>query len=159
VGLGYLRLGQPATTLSGGEAQRLKIARELVFGARKSGRKLYIMDEPTTGLHLEDIRRLATVFDRLVDAGHTLVLIEHNLDVIKLADWVIDLGPEAGDAGGEIVATGRPEEIAAVSASHTGMWLRTVLPDWNLPSGARRATHGDVSRIAATPARKRARAS
>jgi excinuclease ABC subunit A len=159
VGLGYLRLGQPATTLSGGEAQRLKIARELVFGAKKSGRKLYIMDEPTTGLHLEDIRRLATVFDRLVDAGHTLVLIEHNLDVIKLADWVIDLGPEAGDAGGEIVATGRPEEVAAVSASHTGMWLRTVLPDWNLASGASRAAHGGVPRIAATPARKRARAS
>ena len=98
VGLGYLRLGQPATTLSGGEAQRLKIARELALGAKKGGRKLYIMDEPTTGLHLEDIRKLAQVFDRLVDAGHTLVLIEHNLDVIKLADWVVDLGPEAGEA-------------------------------------------------------------
>ena len=159
VGLGYLRLGQPATTLSGGEAQRLKVARELVFGGRKSGRKLYIMDEPTTGLHLEDIRRLATVFDRLVDAGHTLVLIEHNLDVIKLADWVIDLGPDAGDAGGEIVATGRPEEIAAVKNSHTGIWLRTVLPDWNLPTGARRALHGGVSSAAKPPARKRARAS
>jgi excinuclease ABC subunit A len=157
VGLGYLRLGQPATTLSGGEAQRLKVARELVLGAKKSGRKLYIMDEPTTGLHLEDIRKLAHVFDRLVDAGHTLVLIEHNLDVIKLADWVIDLGPEAGEGGGRVVAVGRPEEVAGIDGSHTGAWLRTVLPDWNAPSGARRAAHGGTPRIA--PARKRARAS
>ena len=128
VGLGYLRLGQPATTLSGGEAQRMKIARELATANKKSGRKLYLMDEPTTGLHLEDIQRLAQVFDRLVDAGHTLVLIEHNLDVIKLADWVVDLGPEAGDRGGEIVAEGRPEDVATVEKSHTGRWLRTVLP-------------------------------
>jgi excinuclease ABC subunit A len=128
VGLGYLRLGQPATTLSGGEAQRLKIARELVFGTKKSGKKLYVMDEPTTGLHLDDIRKLAQVFDRLVDAGHTLVLIEHNMDVIKLADWVIDLGPEAGDRGGEVVATGRPEEVARIAGSYTGQWLRGVLP-------------------------------
>jgi excinuclease ABC subunit A len=128
VGLGYLRLGQPATTLSGGEAQRLKVARELVFGAKKAGKKLYVMDEPTTGLHIDDIRKLAQVFDRLVDAGHTLVLIEHNMDVIKLADWVIDLGPEAGDRGGEIVATGRPEDVARVAASYTGQWLRSMLP-------------------------------
>jgi excinuclease ABC subunit A len=128
VGLGYLRLGQPATTLSGGEAQRLKIARELIFSGRGTGSRLYLMDEPTTGLHLDDIRKLAGVFDRLVDAGHTLILIEHNLDVIKLADWVVDLGPEAGERGGEIVATGRPEEVAKVDASHTGVWLRTVLP-------------------------------
>jgi excinuclease ABC subunit A len=128
VGLGYLRLGQPATTLSGGEAQRLKVARELVFTSRKSGKKLYVMDEPTTGLHLDDIRKLAQVFDRLVDAGHTLILIEHNMDVIKLADWVIDLGPEAGDRGGEIVATGRPEDVARAAGSYTGQWLRTVLP-------------------------------
>jgi len=128
VGLGYLRLGQPATTLSGGEAQRLKVARELVFGGKKSGKKLYVMDEPTTGLHLDDIRKLAQVFDRLVDAGHTLVLIEHNMDVIKLADWVIDLGPEAGDRGGEVVATGRPEEVARIAGSYTGQWLRGVLP-------------------------------
>jgi excinuclease ABC subunit A len=159
VGLGYLRLGQPATTLSGGEAQRLKVARELALGAKKTGRKLYIMDEPTTGLHLEDIRKLAQVFDRLVDAGHTLVLIEHNLDVIKLADWVIDLGPEAGAAGGEVVAMGRPEEIAGVPGSHTGEWLRTVLPDWDKPSGLRRAEHAGKPRIATTPTRKRARAS
>ncbi|MBA3889574.1 MAG: excinuclease ABC subunit UvrA [Gemmatimonadaceae bacterium] len=151
VGLGYLRVGQPATTLSGGEAQRLKIARELIASGRKGGRKLYLMDEPTTGLHLEDIRRLAQVFDRLVDHGHTLVVIEHNLDVIKLADWVIDLGPDAGVGGGEVVAAGRPEEVASVEASHTGRWLRTVLPDWRTarptapriasdePSGARGA--------------------
>jgi excinuclease ABC subunit A len=128
VGLGYLRLGQPATTLSGGEAQRLKIARELATAGRKGGRKLYVMDEPTTGLHLEDIRRLAHVLERLVAHGHTLVLIEHNLDVIKLADWIIDLGPEGGSGGGRVVATGRPEEVARVEASHTGRWLRTVLP-------------------------------
>ena len=128
VGLGYLRLGQPATTLSGGEAQRLKIARQLATAGKKAGKKLYLMDEPTTGLHLDDIRKLAQVFDRLVDAGHTLVLIEHNLDVIKLADWVVDLGPEAGDRGGEIVAEGRPEDLVRVEESHTGRWLRTVLP-------------------------------
>ena len=135
VGLGYLRLGQPATTLSGGEAQRMKIARELATASRKSGRKLYLMDEPTTGLHLEDIRNLALVFDRLVNAGHTLVLIEHNLDVVKLADWIIDLGPEAGDRGGEVVAEGRPEDVATVERSHTGRWLRTVLPA-NFPDSA-----------------------
>jgi excinuclease ABC subunit A len=127
VGLGYLRLGQPAPTLSGGEAQRIKIARELAVAGRKGGRKLYVMDEPTTGLHLEDIRKLARVLERLVDHGHTLVIIEHNLDVIKLADWVVDLGPDAGAGGGHIVAMGRPEEVAVVEASHTGRWLRTVL--------------------------------
>ena len=127
VGLGYLRLGQPATTLSGGEAQRIKIARELALAKRTGGKKLYIMDEPTTGLHLEDIRKLAGVLDRLVDAGHTLVLIEHNLDVIKLADWIIDLGPDAGDRGGRVVAMGRPEEVASVEGSHTGRWLRGML--------------------------------
>jgi excinuclease ABC subunit A len=127
VGLGYLRLGQPATTLSGGEAQRIKVARELALAKRTGGKKLYIMDEPTTGLHLEDIRKLAGVLDRLVDAGHTLVLIEHNLDVIKLADWIIDLGPDAGDRGGEVVAMGRPEDIVRVDASHTGRWLRDHL--------------------------------
>jgi excinuclease ABC subunit A len=127
VGLGYLTLGQPATTLSGGEAQRIKIARELATAGRKSGRKLYIMDEPTTGLHLDDIRKLADVMDRLIEQGHTLLLIEHNLDVIKLADWVIDLGPEGGVGGGRLVAMGRPEEIVAVAESHTGRWLGPVL--------------------------------
>ncbi len=127
VGLGYLRLGQPATTLSGGEAQRLKIARELALSAKGGARKLYVLDEPTTGLHLEDIRRLATVFERLLEQGHTLLLIEHNLDVIKLADWIIDMGPDGGDGGGTVVAMGRPESIAQVSESHTGHWLKTVL--------------------------------
>ncbi|MBC8090087.1 MAG: excinuclease ABC subunit UvrA [Phycisphaerae bacterium] len=139
VGLGYLRLGQPATTLSGGEAQRLKIARELALTARATGRKLYVLDEPTTGLHLEDIRKLATVFERLLEQGHTLLLIEHNLDVIKLADWVIDMGPEGGDGGGRVVGMGRPEEIAALAGSHTGRWLKTVLPATPVPvqSGTR----------------------
>ena len=132
VGLGYLRLGQSATTLSGGEAQRIKIARELASGERKGGRngnvrRIYIMDEPTTGLHIDDIRKLSGVLDRLIDAGHTLVLIEHNLDVIKLADWVIDLGPEAGEAGGEVVAMGRPEDIARNPRSLTGQWLAPLL--------------------------------
>ena len=127
VGLGYLRLGQPATTLSGGEAQRLKIARELTQAGKREGRKLYILDEPTTGLHLDDVRVLIHVLDRLVDAGHTVVVIEHHLDVIKRADWVIDMGPDAGDAGGRVVAQGTPEEIAEALDSHTGRYLQPLL--------------------------------
>jgi excinuclease ABC subunit A len=127
VGLGYLRLGQPATTLSGGEAQRLKIARELVQAGKREGRKLYILDEPTTGLHLDDVRVLIHVLDRLVDAGHTVVAIEHHLDVIKRADWVIDMGPEAGDDGGRVIAQGTPEEIAETPGSHTGRYLQPLL--------------------------------
>src|SRR5947209_1307825 len=128
VGLGYLRLGQPATTLSGGEAQRLKIARELALagGKARAGRKLYILDEPTTGLHLDDVRTLCRVLDRLVDAGHTVLVIEHHLDVVKRADWVIEMGPGAGDAGGRVVAPGPPEEIARVAGSPTGRYLRDV---------------------------------
>jgi excinuclease ABC subunit A len=127
VGLGYLRLGQPATTLSGGEAQRLKIARELALGAAgRAGRKLYILDEPTTGLHLDDVRTLCRVLDRLVDAGHTVLVIEHHLDVIKRADWIIELGPGAGDAGGRIVAQGTPEDVARVPESPTGRYLRDL---------------------------------
>jgi excinuclease ABC subunit A len=124
VGLGYLRLGQPATTLSGGEAQRLKIARELARA--KGGRRLYILDEPTTGLHLDDVRVLCRVLDRLVDAGHTVLVIEHNIDVIKRADWVIDLGPGAGSQGGQLVAAGTPEDVAQVAASATGRYLRDL---------------------------------
>jgi excinuclease ABC subunit A len=127
VGLGYLRLGQPATTLSGGEAQRLKIARELTQAGKREGRKLYILDEPTTGLHLDDVRVLIHVLDRLVDAGHTVVVIEHHMDVIKRADWVIDLGPEAGTAGGTVVGQGTPEEIAEIRGSHTGRYLQPLL--------------------------------
>ena len=127
VGLGYLRLGQAATTLSGGESQRLKIARELALAARKGGTKLYVMDEPTTGLHPRDIEVLCAVLDRLVDAGHTVVLIEHNLDVVKRADWVVDLGPEGGDAGGQVIAMGTPEQVAAVKGSHTALYLAPLL--------------------------------
>ncbi len=125
IGLGYLRLGQPATTLSGGEAQRIKIAAHL---ASMSGeRVLYILDEPTTGLHFDDIAKLLAAFRKLVEAGHTLLVIEHNLDVIKTADYIIDLGPDGGDAGGEVVTAGTPEQVAQVDASHTGQALRPVL--------------------------------
>ncbi|MCA1645805.1 MAG: excinuclease ABC subunit UvrA, partial [Chloroflexi bacterium] len=125
VGLGYIHLGQPATTLSGGEAQRVKLSSEL--SRRATGRTMYILDEPTTGLHFADVEHLLGVLGRLVDAGNTVVVIEHNLDVIKTGDWVIDLGPEGGDAGGEIIATGTPEDVAANSASYTGQHLRHVL--------------------------------
>jgi excinuclease ABC subunit A len=125
VGLGYLPLGQPASTFSGGEAQRVKLARELA--RRASGRTLYLLDEPTTGLHPADTAHLLRLLQRLADAGHTVVVIEHNLDVVKVADWVIDLGPEGGAAGGRIVAAGTPEALAAISASHTGALLRNVL--------------------------------
>ena len=126
VGLDYIKLGQPATTLSGGEAQRVKLASELSKVA--TGRTLYILDEPTTGLHFADIEKLLEVLQRLVDAGNTVLVIEHNLDVIKQADWIVDLGPEGGEAGGEIVAAGTPEEVASVERSYTGTFLRQVLP-------------------------------
>jgi excinuclease ABC subunit A len=127
IGLGYLRLGQPATTLSGGEAQRIKIAAHL--SSHSGERLLYILDEPTTGLHFDDIAKLLTAFKKLLEAGHTLLVIEHNLDVIKTADYIIDLGPEGGHAGGEIVATGTPEQVAQVEASYTGSYLRPVLAE------------------------------
>ena len=125
VGLGYMRMGQPAPTLSGGEAQRVKLASEL--SKRATGRTFYILDEPTTGLHFEDIRKLLAVLERLVGAGNTVLVIEHNLDVIKTADWVIDLGPEGGDAGGEVVVAGSPETVAADPDSYTGHFLAEVL--------------------------------
>ena len=125
VGLGYIHVGQPATTLSGGEAQRVKLAKEL--SRRATGRTLYILDEPTTGLHFDDVRKLLEVLHALVETGNTVLVIEHNLEVIKTADWVIDLGPEGGDAGGHIVATGTPEDIAASAESHTGDYLRPYL--------------------------------
>jgi excinuclease ABC subunit A len=125
VGLGYVRLGQSATTLSGGEAQRVKLSLEL--SKRDTGRTLYILDEPTTGLHFHDIKLLLEVLHRLRDAGNSVVVIEHNLDVIKTADWIIDLGPEGGDGGGRIIASGTPEDIARSRDSHTGRYLRQVL--------------------------------
>ena len=127
IGLGYLRLGQPATTLSGGEAQRIKIAAHL--SSHSGERLLYVLDEPTTGLHFDDIAKLLTAFRKLLEAGHSLVVIEHNLDVIKTADAIIDLGPEGGEAGGQVVAVGTPEQVAQIETSHTGRYLRTVLPE------------------------------
>ena len=125
VGLGYIKVGQQATTLSGGEAQRVKLSKEL--SRRATGRTLYILDEPTTGLHFEDVRKLLEVLHELVDQGNTVVVIEHNLDVVKTADWVIDIGPEGGDGGGEIVAVGTPEDIVKSSASHTGIYLKDLM--------------------------------
>jgi excinuclease ABC subunit A len=157
VGLGYIHLGQSATTLSGGEAQRVKLATELA--RRSTGRTLYILDEPTTGLHFEDIRNLLRVLHLLVDRGNTVVVIEHNLDVVKTADRVVDLGPEGGNGGGRVVAEGTPEEVAAVEASHTGRALRTVLAARDVGEGnggdpARRLrAAGSAKRLAKTTAR------
>ena len=125
VGLGYIKLGQASTTLSGGEAQRVKLATELSRTA--TGRTIYILDEPTTGLHAADVHRLIEVLNRLVDAGNTVLVIEHNLDLIKTADYLIDLGPEGGDGGGTIVATGTPEEVAGIPESYTGQYLKSYL--------------------------------
>ena len=125
VGLGYIKVGQQATTLSGGEAQRVKLSKEL--SKRSTGRTLYILDEPTTGLHFEDVRKLLEVLHELVDQGNSVIVIEHNLDVVKTADHIIDIGPEGGDGGGMIVATGTPEEVAEVAESYTGKYLKPML--------------------------------
>ena len=132
VGLGYIKVGQQATTLSGGEAQRVKLSKELA--KRSTGRTLYILDEPTTGLHFEDVRKLLEVLHELVEAGNTVVVIEHNLDVVKTADWIIDIGPEGGDGGGTVVATGTPEDVAEVETSHTGRYLKPMLQPRSAPS-------------------------
>ena len=125
VGLGYIKLGQPSTTLSGGEAQRIKLATYL--SKRQTGKTLYILDEPTTGLHMEDVKKLLEVLYRLREGGNTILIIEHNLDVIKCADYIIDLGPDGGDNGGEVIATGTPEEVAEVKNSYTGQYLKKML--------------------------------
>ena len=148
VGLGYIKVGQQATTLSGGEAQRVKLAKEL--SRRATGRTLYILDEPTTGLHFHDVAKLLEVLHELVDAGNTVVVIEHNLEVIKTADWIIDIGPEGGDGGGEIVAAGTPEELAAHKTSYTGSFLRELF--------ARRGHHPPKAVAGGKPARKKAAA-
>ena len=125
MGLSYIRLGQPSTTLSGGEAQRIKLATEL--SKRSTGRTIYILDEPTTGLHFEDVRKLIEILKRLAEGGNTVVVIEHNLDVIKTADYIIDIGPEGGDKGGQVIAKGTPEEVAKNPASYTGQYVSKYL--------------------------------
>ncbi len=171
VGLGYVHLGQPATTLSGGEAQRVKLSTEL--SKRATGRTLYVLDEPTTGLHFADVEKLLEVLHRLVDGGNTVVVIEHNLDVIKTADWIVDLGPGGGDRGGRIIAEGTPEQIAATKGSATGEYLDRVLrgeplvplSDITFAEEAGRGGvdtdrtngHGHGPTVLATPSRKRAR--
>jgi excinuclease ABC subunit A len=149
VGMGYIHLGQPATTLSGGEAQRVKLATEL--SKRATGRTFYILDEPTTGLHFDDVARLLDVLGRLADAGNTVIVIEHNLDVIKSADWVIDLGPEGGDGGGALIASGTPEKVARTASSHTGRYLRPALglADRDVAAAPARARSGRRAAAAA----------
>jgi excinuclease ABC subunit A len=148
VGLGYVRLGQPAPTLSGGEAQRVKLASELQ--KRSTGRTIYVLDEPTTGLHFEDVSKLLGVLHSLVDKGNTVIVIEHNLDVVKTADWIIDMGPEGGSGGGTVVAEGTPEEVAAVGASYTGAFLRHIVtpsgPDRGRANGRARGKRAVAAR-------------
>jgi excinuclease ABC subunit A len=156
VGLGYVRLGQPAPTLSGGEAQRVKLASELQ--KRSTGRTVYVLDEPTTGLHFEDIRKLLMVLNGLVDKGNTVIVIEHNLDVIKNADWLIDMGPEGGNKGGLVLAAGTPEEVAEVPDSHTGYFLRHALRLEGEPAGADAAVARAAKANGTAPAKPRARA-
>ena len=150
VGLGYIRLGQQATTLSGGEAQRVKLASEL--SRASTGRTIYILDEPTTGLHFADVELLLEVLNQLVEKGNTVVIIEHNMDVIKTADWIIDLGPEGGDGGGYVVAEGTPEEVALIAGSYTGQILRESLESGN---GSIPNSRADKSKTARRPKTKR----
>ena len=153
VGLGYIHLGQAATTLSGGEAQRVKLAKEL--SRRATGRTIYILDEPTTGLHFEDVRRLLDVLSALVDAGNTVVVIEHNLEVIKTADWILDLGPEGGDGGGRIVAAGTPEDVGKVGDSYTGRYLKRYLARAGRTRRASAKGKKGNGRATARPARRK----
>jgi excinuclease ABC subunit A len=158
VGLGYVRLGQPAPTLSGGEAQRVKLASELQ--KRSTGRTVYVLDEPTTGLHFEDVRKLLGVLTSLVEKGNSVIVIEHNLDVVKTADWVIDMGPEGGSGGGTVVASGTPEEIAAVPESHTGRFLAPLIGQsgHSARSTSRTATRTITNRTKASSRASSARA-
>jgi excinuclease ABC subunit A len=155
VGLGYVRLGQPAPTLSGGEAQRVKLASELQ--KRSTGRTVYVLDEPTTGLHFEDIRKLLIVLQGLVDKGNSVIVIEHNLDVIKNADWIVDMGPEGGNGGGRVVAEGTPEQVAEVEDSHTGRFLAPILARSartpQRPTGSKRTAAAAASTKNATTAK------
>jgi excinuclease ABC subunit A len=152
VGLGYVRLGQPATTLSGGEAQRVKLSSELQ--KRSTGRTVYVLDEPTTGLHFEDVRKLLIVLHSLVEKGNTVIVIEHNLDVIKTADWIIDMGPEGGSGGGKVVVTGTPEQVAQHTTSHTARFLKPLLET----SGVKSASLGTAKKsskiVKQVPAKK-----
>jgi excinuclease ABC subunit A len=153
VGLGYVRLGQSALTLSGGEAQRVKLSLELA--KRSTGRTIYLLDEPTTGLHFDDVRQLLEVLHLLVEQGNTVILIEHNLDVIKQADWIVDLGPEGGDGGGQVVASGTPEQVAANEASYTGAYVREALEIASSTSGNRSGAHAGNGANGGSKARRR----
>jgi excinuclease ABC subunit A len=152
VGLGYVRLGQPAPTLSGGEAQRVKLAAELQ--KRSTGRTIYVLDEPTTGLHFEDVSKLLGVLHSLVDKGNSVIVIEHNLDVIKTSDWIIDMGPEGGSGGGTVVAAGTPEQVTGNDDSHTGQFLRHVLDPRPAPVPARRPARRTAAARKRSPAKR-----
>jgi excinuclease ABC subunit A len=154
VGLDYIHLGQQATTLSGGEAQRVKLAKEL--SRRATGKTLYILDEPTTGLHFEDVRKLLEVLHSLVETGNTVIVIEHNLEVIKTADWIIDLGPEGGNKGGKLVAQGTPEDVAAVTGSFTGQYLKPYLSKRRGAGSAATGAKKDKKVVKPKPTKKKA---